>query len=83
MVVSEGRAVEEKKLHGTVSEVATDSFIASVDSAHASRFKLTKDTKISGDDTTLKVGDEVDMVYTGTAGEDAIAVSVKIKRNEK
>ena len=81
VVIRENKEKEEKSLHGTVSEVADGSIIVSVDSAHGTRFQITGDTLITGDDTRLKVGDEVNMIYTGTAGENAVAKSIVIRRN--
>ena len=82
VVVKERKEKEEKSIHGTVSETAQDSILVSVDSAHACRIRLTKDTVIGGDDTKVKVGDEVHLVYVGTAGEEPVAKSIKIKRKK-
>ena len=83
VVIQERQKKEEKSTHGTVAEIWDNSVVVSVDSAHACRFRITKDTKIDGDDTKLKVGDEVHLVYTGTAGEDPVAVSITITRTKQ
>ena len=82
VVIQEQKEKLEKSLHGTVSETWKDSFIVSVDSAHACRIKLTKDTKITGDAKELRLGDEIHLVYTGDIEKDAVAVSIKITRGK-
>ena len=82
VVIRENQKKTEKSAHGTVSETDNGSIIVSVDSAHACRFLTNSSTKITGDDTSVKVGDEVHVVYTGEAGSDPVAKSIKVKRNE-
>ena len=82
VVIRENQKKTEKSAHGTVSETDNGSIVVSVDSAHACRFLTNSSTKITGDDTSVKVGDEVHVVYTGEAGSDPVAKSIKVKRNE-
>lgn len=82
VVIRENQKKTEKSAHGTVSETDNGSIVVSVDSAHACRFLTNSSTKITGDDTQVKVGDEVHVVYTGEAGSDPVAKSIKVKRNE-
>lgn len=83
VVIKERKERAEKSIHGTVSETAPDSIIVSVDSAHACRIRLNKDTVIGGDATKVKVGDEVHLVYKGTAGEEPVAKTIKITRKKE
>ncbi len=81
-VVQEKKAEKEKSINGTVSEIGEKSIIVSVDSAHACRFQITAQTTIGGDDSRLKLGDEVHLVYTGSAGSEPVAKSITIKRKQ-
>ncbi len=83
VVIKENKEKKEKSLHGTVAEIGEKSAIISVDSAHACRLQITSDTTFSGDDTKLKIGDEVFVVYTGTAGDNCVAKSIKISRKQE
>ena len=82
VVIRENQKKTEKSAHGTVSETDNGSIVVSVDSAHACRFLTNSSTKITGDDTSVKVGDEVHVVYTGEAGSDPVAKSIKVTRND-
>ncbi len=62
VVIQEKQEKAEKSIHGTVSQIAKDSVVISIDSAHAARFRVTSDTKITGDAKELKLGDEVHLV---------------------
>ena len=81
-VVQEKKEEKEKSIHGTISEIGEKSIVVSVDSAHACRFQITAQTTIGGDDTRLKLGDEVRLVYTGSAGNDPVAKSIILKRKK-
>ncbi len=83
VVVKEKQEIEQKSIHGTVSEVGATSVVISIDSAHAARFHINSDTTYSGDDTKMQIGDEVTLIYTGSVGSDPVAVSVKIKRQQQ
>ena len=82
VVIKENKEKKEKNLHGKVAEIGEKSAVISVDSAHACRMKITSDTTFRGDDTKLKIGDEVFVVYTGTAGADCVAKSITISRKQ-
>ena len=82
VVIKENKEKTEKSLHGTVAEIGEKSAVISVDSAHACRLEITPETTFSGDDTKLKIGDEVFVVYTGTAGENCEAKSIVIWRKQ-
>ena len=83
VVIREQDTKVEKSMHGTISEVADDSVLVSVDSAHACRIYTDKNTKISGKDTKVKVGDEVRVVYTGEINEHPTAKTIEILKNAK
>ena len=82
VVIQENKEKEKKTIRGTVSEVGEKSLVISVDSAHAARFTINKETKIDGDDTKVKVGDKVKLEYTGDVMKKPVAVSIKIKRDK-
>lgn len=82
VVIAEQKTMLEKSAHGTVAEIEKDGFVVSVDSAHACRFAITKDTVFKGDDKKLMVGDEVQVVYTGEAADKPVAKTVTIKRQD-
>ena len=82
VVIEEKRQETLKSFHGTVSEVADSNVLVSMGSADAARFHITADTIINGDDSKLKVGDEVNVVYTGTVGDDPVARNITIKRDK-
>ena len=82
VVIQEKKEKTEKSLHGTVAEIGEKSAVISVDSAHACRIQITSDTTFSGDDTKMKIGDEVHVVYTGSAGDECVAKSIKITRSQ-
>lgn len=81
VVIQEQQEKAERSIRGTVSEVADTSVIVSIGSAHARRFQITSDTTITGDDTKLKVGDEVRLIYTGDIDDKPVAKSITITRN--
>ena len=83
IVAKEQRQETLKSVHGTVSETAKDSVLVSFDSADARRFVLTEDTIINGDATELKVGDEVNVVYTGELGKNPVARTITVTREKK
>ena len=82
VVAQEGQEKALKSIHGTVSETRKHSVLISMDSADACRFVTSADTIINGDDTKLKIGDDVDVVYTGTIGEKPVARAITIRRDE-
>ena len=82
VVIQEQDEKSLKSVHGTVSEIAKESVLISMDSADACRFIVTPDTIIRGDDTKMKIGDEVNLVYTGDIGYDPIARTIVIQRDK-
>ena len=82
VVIQENKEKEKKTIRGTVSEVSEKSLVISVDSAHAARFIINKETKIDGDDKKVKVGDKVKLEYTGDVMKNPVAVSIKIQRDK-
>ena len=69
IVIQEKKASKDKSMHGTIAEVDDGSIIVSIDSANAYRVVITPDTEINSEDKTLKVGDEILLVYRGSALE--------------
>ena len=83
VVVQERRQEALKSVLGKVSEITKDSVLISMESADACRFILSDDTIITGDADSLKIGDEVNLIYTGSIGEDPVARTITIKRDKK
>ena len=82
VVIQEKREEALKSVHGTVSETQKHSVLISMDSADACRFTINEDTIIKGDSTKVKIGDDVDLIYTGTIGEDPVARAINIRRDK-
>ena len=76
-VTKEKKVPKKYTLNGNVSELENGTVLVSIQSAKAYRFKILKKTKITGKDTSLKVGYDVEVTYTGDV--DRVPGAIKIE----
>ena len=82
-VVTEVEQPETLNAHGVVSEITETTFLLGIDSAHAYRFAISGNTKISGADAKIAVGDTVTVTYRGNISETPEAISINIVKREQ
>ena len=80
-VVKEAETSQTATVHGVVSELADSTMLLGIDSAHAYRFGITNQTKVSGAADHLTVGDQVDVTYEGTVASQPNALSITVVKS--
>ena len=82
-VVDEASEAEKVTAHGIVSELTGGTLLLGIDSAHAYRFAVTDDTKVSGAANDVAVGDRVDITYKGNIKNIPDALNVNVTSRAK
>ena len=77
-VVNEGNQPETLTVHGAVSELAENTLLLGIDSAHAYRFNMTPNTKVMGAANDVQAGDQVDITYKGSIKNAPEALEINI-----
>ena len=80
VVIQENKEPEKYTAAGIISDFSDSYILLSINSAHAYIFNRNGNTTISGEGTSLTVGDSVIITYTGTIGQKPNALSVYIAK---
>lgn len=77
-VTKEADLPEVAEISGVVSEFTEKSVLIAIDSATSYRFAIDKNTKVSGEDKYVRIGDNITITYKGKLGETPKAQSIVI-----